>query len=351
MTGPKEQSGVRFDLETRHGDILAVLEHGETERATELCRELLDEYPGDVKAHLLMGDILAAREDWGTADQWYQAAEEMGGGPEATERRAAARAMLQRHAAFPPVESQPEDLQRRSNAVRSIFMAAGTVAVLALTIALVAVFSRPAPMSTTRRTRPTPDVVSSTPATRAGLPPGRPGTQGADAGPGSGTSPAARAPGPAPATPAGSGRLMTAPATDQDRVIAQAVSALTWPNGVSMAGEVSVMMDPYQGYCVLTFRIPDTLPEGRLYETVLQQAYQVVLAALAADGSVRGLTLRALYTSPGANRAQQTVQAFRANTTRQTVADFAARHPVNAQSLTTYVFATAWWNPAVPTGQ
>ena len=363
MRGPGER-GIELDLSTRHHDILVILEQGEVERAADLCRQLLADYPRDVAVHVLMGDIFAARGAWDAADEWYEAAQDLGGHGEVDERRVTARAMLARRAPAPVVaEPSGEDLQRRTIAVRSIFIAAGAVAGLALVIALIAVFSRPSGLAGGRPTQPTPEPVTSRPGavvagSHALATPAVPGQPPAGLTPGShavgATGGTTHGPGPGIHAPVIITRLMTVPATDEDYIIAQAVSALTWPNGESMSGDVSVMMDPYQGYGMVSFRLPDTLPGNHLYDTVVMQAYQVVLAVLAADANVQGLTVRVLYTleiKEAKGHRDQTVQAFRVNTTRDAVKNYVGHYTVTPASLVQYLFAAPWWNPAVPPGQ
>jgi hypothetical protein len=113
------------------------------------------------------------------------------------------------------------------------------------------------------------------------------------------------------------------------------------------------MMDPHQGYGIISFRIPDTLPTDHLYDTVVQQSYRAIQAALAADAGLNGVTVRVLATLEGARGQEQTVQAFRANTTRESVNNFARvnPNPPPSQLLVTRLYGSPWWDPQVPPGQ
>jgi len=145
-------------------------------------------------------------------------------------------------------------------------------------------------------------------------------------------------------------QVMPMPATDEDYIIAQAVGALTWPHGASMSGNVSVMMDPYQGYAMITFRIPDDLPGNNLADVVVEQVYKVMNAAFAADAGLTMCTVRAIATITTADRRGRTLQAFRANATREALLEWARVIPnPTPKQLREQMFGSAWWNPAVPT--
>jgi hypothetical protein len=142
---------------------------------------------------------------------------------------------------------------------------------------------------------------------------------------------------------------MDVPATDEDYLIARSVSALNWPDGTSMSGDVSVMMDPYQAYCMVTFRVPETLPGGNLAEVVVEQAYQVVVAALDTDAAISAITVRAIATITTGHREHTTLQAFRANLSREALNNWRQVIPnPTAKQLREQIFSAVWWNPAIP---
>jgi hypothetical protein len=145
---------------------------------------------------------------------------------------------------------------------------------------------------------------------------------------------------------------MEVPATDEDYVISSAVGTLTWPDGTPMASDVSVMADPYQGYCMVTFRIPDSLTTNNLADTVVLQAYKVVSTTLDTDHPMLSVTVRALATVSTSRHEHTTLEAFRANLTRQALDEWRKTIPnPTAQDLREKIFASLWWNPAVPPDQ
>lgn len=350
-------------LEGAYAEIRALLEERNLSLAADRCGRLLQDYPDEAEAHALMGDIYAARQQWAEAVEWYTLAEQRGAGPEVSRRRAAAEAMVPRPVPAPTLPQPPPDLHGQRTRILAIFGAAAAVVIIAVVIALLALSSG-GPSTTTTRRAPRP------PGTAPAPPP--PATSSAaDRGSGSlaTTTPVTPAPAASPTPPAaGQGaaapstsrppvvhapviitRRMDVPATDEDYIIARAVGALTWPDGTSMAGDVSVMMDPYQAYCVLTFRIPDTLPAGNLADMVVQQAYRAVIAAMDADAAISAITVRALATITTQHRQQTTLQAFRANLSREALNNWRQALPnPTAQQLREQVFATVWWNPAIP---
>jgi hypothetical protein len=146
---------------------------------------------------------------------------------------------------------------------------------------------------------------------------------------------------------------MEIPATDEDYLIARSVSTLTWPDGSPMAGDVSVMADPYQGYCMVTFRIPDNLPGTTLEDVVTAQAYKVIEATLDGDALMNAVTVRAIATVSSAKHERTTVEAMRANLSRQARDEWRKTIPNPTPiDLRERIFSTTfWWDPAVPKDQ
>ncbi len=349
-------------LEGAYAEIRALLEERNLSLAADRCGRLLQDYPDEADAHALMGDICAARQQWAEAVEWYALAEQRGAGPEVSRRRAAAEAMVPRPVPTPSLPQPTPDLHRQRTRILAIFGAATAVVIVAVVIALLALSSG-TPSTAPRRV---PRPAEPAPALRT---PATPGSGDRGGGNLATTAPATPAPVAIPAPPVpGQGvaapsashppvvhapviitRRMDVPATDEDYIIARAVGALTWPDGSSMSGDVSVMMDPYQAYCVLTFRIPDTLPAGNLADMVVQQAYRAVAAAMDADAAISAITVRALGTITTKHRQPTTLQAFRANLSREALNNWRQALPnPTAQQLREQVFAAVWWNPAIP---
>ncbi len=353
------------ELEAAYTEIRGLMEQRNLTLAADRCGRLLQDYPDEPTAHALMGDIFAARQLWPEAVQWYTQAEDAGGGPEVARRRAAAAAMAPRSAAAPEAPSGLPDLHRQRTRILAIFGAAVAIALLAVVIALLAWPGR-GPGATGRTARaPKPS------APGAGLPtPQRAPARSAGGGlavlppataPPVATAPKPPAPGGRAATPARTAppsarppvvisRHMDVPATDEDYIIAKAVSTLTWPEGTSMSGDVSVMMDPYQAYCVVSFRIPETVGGGNLRDIVVAQAYKVILAALESDAAISAVTVRAIASITTAHRERTALQAFRANLSREAAENWHKTIPnPTPQQLREQILAFAWWNPAIPT--
>ena len=343
-------------LEERYAQVRARSEQGQMQQAGDLCSTLLRECPNDPEPHALMGDLYAARRLWREAIEWYNLAEQRGAGPEVARRRAAAQAELaprQPAAEEPPPESE---LHRQRTRLLAIFGGAGVVVLVAVILALLALSGQ----SQAPDTRP----VQPGPVPQVELPGGRPSASrsapltGSPA-PTPGEAPRVPQPGtPAPALPGPGGALppvviteeMSVPITDEDYLIAAALGSLKWPDGTKLQGDVSVMMDPYLGYCVITFRIPEGLPGDTLADTVTEQAYRVALAALGADAGIQSLTLRVIGTLTLPDRQHQNLVVFRANTTRPALEYWSKlRAKVTPQQIRDELFASAWWNPSVPT--
>lgn len=353
--------GGEAEREAAYADVRLALEQRNLALAAERCGRLLQDYPDDAAAHALMGDIYAARQLWADAEDWYRRAEELGAGPEISRRRVAAQAM-RRERAEQPVEPSPyTDLHRQRTRLLAIFGGAVFVVIVAGIIALFAYSSGTRP--TPRPPSPTvaapfvppapepsaPGLAVTRPSPPAATAPGTAAATGARP-PAAGVRGQPAAPPPVPRAPVVISRLMTVPATDEDFIIAQAVGALTWPHGASMSGNVSVMMDPYQGYAMITFRIPDDLPGNNLADVVVEQAYKVINAAFAADAGLTMCTVRAIATITGADRRGHTLQAFRANATRESLLEWARLIPnPTAKQIREQMLGTVWWNPSVPT--
>ncbi|HEY3398659.1 MAG TPA: hypothetical protein VGM19_13470 [Armatimonadota bacterium] len=365
MSDDRRLAGGNLSSNVRDGyaEVRLLLEQRDLNGAADRCARLLRTYPNDAEAHALMGDVYAARQLWPEAVEWYTLAEQLGAGAAVGERRLAAQTHVRATPAAAPLPAPVPvaDLHRQRMRVRGIFIGSAIVVVLAVVLALLALSSAPRP-----RVAPALSLGGPPPPTTPGTTLGTMATTPAAGGTSVGVTP------PAPTRPgtAGSGvraqpgvtpsgtpapviitREMTVPATDEDFLIARAVSALTWPNGQSMSGDVAVMMDPYQAYCMITFRLPDSLPAARLTDTVIEQAYKVAVAALAADRGITAVTLRAITTVPGSDHRSNNLQAFRANVIREAQVNFAQSYPnPTAAALRQYLFQSFWWNPVVRSG-
>lgn len=344
--------------EEEAAEIRLLLDQHELDQAAARCSRLLRDYPHDDEAHALMGDLYAARRLWAEAVEWYSLAEQLGAGEQVAERRQAAQARMQG-----PEETEAplsySDLQRQRTRVLAIFIGAGVVMVIALIIALLGLTSRPE-SAPARTPYPTPEAgggyPTPTPVSPAGpLPPRATSSRPTPSAPPArtralgGTAASPGAPAPIPRAPVIITQEMTVPATDRDVIITRAVGSLNWPDGTRMSGDISVMMEPYVGYCMITFRIPESLPGDHLSDLVVQQAYAVAVAAIVADAGVLSMTVRAIATIERANREPTTLTVFRGNTTRKAL-EYLSKERANptAEYLRQQLFGTAWWNPAIP---
>lgn len=346
-----------LDREEEAAEIRLLLDQHELDEAAARCSRLLQDYPRDDEAHALMGDIYAARRLWAEAVEWYSLAEQAGAGEEVAQRRREAQARLQG-----PEEAEAalsySDLQRQRTRVLAIFIGAGAVVVIALVIALLALISQPE-SKPARAEYPSPNAggyPTPTPASPATPARGRASISRPTPSP---SPPQTRALGataaqPGPPAPVSHPPViitqeMRVPATDRDVIIARAIGSLNWPDGTSMSGDISVMMEPYVGYCMITFRIPESLPGDNLADLVVQQAYAVAVAAIAADAGLLSMTVRVIAAIERAGREPSSIMVFRGNTTRRALEDLSKeRVDPTPQYLREQLFGTAWWNPAIP---
>lgn len=335
-----------------------LLDQGEVDRARHQAQEVLLLHPNSAVIHALMGDIAAARREAREAIDWYELSLRLERNPAVQSRLDRQREQLERQAEteIDQLLAPPPNRQR----VLVLGLIGGLV-VLGILIAIIAGVR--ASRGGERRTggRATP----SRPASRTGAPgapvAGLPGTGPATyPAPAIGGRPAvSAAPRPSVGTPApptigGAVRItesIEAPLSDRDRLLGQALSGITWGTGEQLGWRVMALVDDFTGYALLNVEVPPGVQRVDLSGTVTDMAYRLAVAAIQADSGVQSLTVR-VTVQVEANDRNAMLLAFRANTTRDHL-DYYLKRGIqpDRQTIWDHVFATAWWNPSVPSGQ
>lgn len=336
-----------------------LINEGDLVAAQRMCKRLLQQYPTNAAVHEKMGDVMRRRELWEDAAEWYDLAAQL----HETEGLKAKRAdVLQR--AREDRRSGPEPhLVEDADSPRRLMLWLGIAAAAMLLVAVGVIWSIARGGDEEEPTRVTRAVDGDGPVTRSpGLTAPSPvrGTRSAPA-PSRGTQsiPQAQA-NPQQHWSAGSmtrrapRRTITSrsstginvsspsPTTDHDQAVINAVSSLTWGDNQQMTGRVSAMVDPYSEYAMISVTIPRAIPESRMVETVVRQAWRVALASIQASEVINTMTVRMIHVADDGER----VVAFRGNTKRAALQALAVEQP-DLTTLWSRVFATAWWNPQV----
>ncbi len=329
-----------------------MLDAGDWRGALRLLTRARRELANDAAAWALIGDCHVAGEQWRRAVAAYERSLELLCDPDVAQRLQVAREQAAREP-FRVIEASPQTL--------AIIAAALVLTAVAVGIMLWAAFGgRP-------RQAPAERGVAGQPRPIVRQAPARPRVAGVPASPWqvpSAAPPAtrakkspqperfeqpARAPQPQNLPPVHITKRVEAPATDLDYYFTDIIGSLTWPDGTPLSGHCLVQFDPYTGYAFVTITIPRSLKTTNLAQVTLRMAQGVAWALMKADKRVRYVTIRALYALQQPARRATTVVAFRGNTSRVAYEYWQrlGRQP-NIQELWNDVFATCWWNPAVP---
>ncbi len=360
------QANESSDLEQQAQTIKDLIDKGSYDAALSRARGLFDDYPDRAEPYTLLGDIYATRNMWPEAVEWYIEGVERRDSS-AVDKLQDARAQLNRQLEQP---GQPRRTVSASQAEQHrtklwiTLASAGAVVVIAGVIAALTFLSGP-PAAEQRSTQSPARPSSTAPGMRSPLTIARSTTTGpqdvrssstAQMPAESGTEPTARStvPGGAMLPRPEQGTEVTTiikkgPRSEQDMILESTLGSLTWPDGTAMRDNVSVAADPFFGYAMITFEIPRNLASNDLSATVARQAYSVAVTAINTDQSLKTMTLRGLVNTSSSRRRKRMVVAYRGNTTRESLTYWLKRNQSpTSQQLWTQVFATTWWNPAVP---
>ena len=357
------------DLQARIQAVRDLVDEGNYDTALAQARQLFDDYRNRAETHTLLGDIYAARRMWPEAVEWYHEAVERGDSS-AVDKLSEARLRLNQQLEQPgrvrrtPSASQAE--QQKTKLWITI-ASAGAAVVIAGVIAALTFSGGPPSPTESRSVQPPARPGSATPGTRTPRNTARSTTSAlqvrsssAAAPPqlptGSGTEPTVRS-----AVPAGTmlptpeqgneptTTIVEGPRSEQDVILESALGSLTWPDGTAMRNDVSVAVDPFLGYAMISFEIPRNLDCDDIADATARQAYSVAVAAINTDQSLNAITLRGLINISSSQRRKRVVVAYRGNTTRESLTYWLKRdQSPTSQQLWTQVFATTWWNPAIP---
>ncbi len=343
-------------LTQRLAQVHQMIQAGRYEGASSTCDELIERYPDSAEAHAAQGDVCGARQMWARAAEWYELALQLGAGNDVRRRLERARQHLE-SAVGETTNGPPQfPVQRQRTRLWWIFGGAGAAILLAIAIVLIALLSPPTPGTSRSQQKsrpypappiPEPPVPSTSPVVHTPLSPPlptRPQPRPTTPSPSSAAAPQA-----APHAPVIITRQMIGPVSDRDYHIARTLGSLTWPDGTPLSDAVAVMMEPYTGYAMITFEIPQVLEGEELFEAVVRQSYSLAATALRTDAGIHWLTIRALATITTPDKEERTVVAYRANTRRGTLEYWMKlREEPTAEQLWEEVFATSWWNPSLP---
>ena len=363
------QSNEGPDLRPQIQAVEDLIDKGNYDAALARARGLFDDYPDRAETYTLMGDIYAARQTWPEAVEWYHEGAEQGDSS-ATEKLREARAQLIRQLEQP---GRPRRTASASQAEQQrtklwiMVASAGAIVVIAAVIAALT-FSGGPPSGPKQPSAQRPAGPSSVaPGTRSPRSPARSTTSAlqvrsgatartAQLPSGSGTEPTVRSTVPGGAIsprPEQADEPTTiiekGPRSEQDMILESTLGSLTWPDGTAMRNDVSVAIDPFLGYAMITFEIPRNLNSDSIADTAARQAYSMAATAINTDQSLRAMTLRGLINTSSSQRRKRVVVAYRGNTDRESLAYWLRRdQSPTSQQLWTQVFATTWWNPAIP---
>ena len=340
-TGPDERETLTEEL----SELDEMIQAGRYAPAAVLANELLDSYPHSAEVPTAIADLYRAGQMWAEAAEFYELAVQHGAGGEATVPLGAVQRHLSAQASLQPDSSR---VRRPASGVWWAYAGAAAVVVLGLVIVFIILRLPPVP-SASGPQRPQPPVRRSPTArqlTQAPptlpLPPPPAQATTAPSPPDLRGTPRAALP------PVVITRRMIGPVSDRDYNIARVLGSLTWPDGIPMSEDVTVLMDPYTAYAVITFQIPKALEVEDPFAAVLRQSYTLATTALGTDAGINYVTVRALATITTPDKEKRTVVAYRANTKRQTIdhwAELGGEPSIN--ELWSRVFATSWWNPSV----
>ncbi len=341
-----------------------LVDAGKYADAQSQCQGLLHDNPTSAALHETMGDILARRELWDEAAEWYELARQLHDSLELAKKYhdAVRRDRSARMGGADEFEDEEIATRRRGTRLLLLGVAAAVVSVVA--IILIVGWLR------TRDLQSDPNSITfamDQPTTTRGT--GLRSLSGNRGPRGMVTSP--RAPG-GSAAPfahelpdlhygAVTGQLaprvqprgtstrqeeITAPITDHDRKVIDATSSLTWGDDRPLTGRITAVVDEFQGYAVIRISIPPTVPRGNLSEEIVKMAYRVALTAVRSDEAILGLTIQVVRnrTSRASDGGLEVV--WRANATRRKLEEH-VHSADHASILLTQVFAGVRWSPTI----
>jgi len=363
------QSNEGPDLQPQIQAVEDLIDEGNYDAALARARGLFDDYPERAETYILLGDIYAARRMWPEAVEWYHEGAERGDSS-AIDKLRDARAQLTQQleqSGRPRRTISTSQAEHQKTKLWITLASAGAVVVIAVVIAALTFSSRPpsgpeqpyvqrpaGPSSAAPGTRSPRGIARSTTSARqarsgsAATSPRLPT--------GTGTGPIARStvsgtpvsPRPEPQDESTT-IIVEGPRSEQDMILESTLGSLTWPDGTAMRNDVSVAVDPFLGYAMITFEIPRNLNSDNIADTTARQAYSVATTAINTDPSLTTMTLRGLINTSSSRRRRRAVVAYRGNTSRESLEYWLRRsQSPTSQQLWTQVFATTWWNPAIP---
>ncbi len=364
------QSNEGPDLQPQIQAVKDLIDEGNYDAALARARGLLDDYPDRAEASTLLGEIYAARNMWPEAVEWYHEGVERGDSS-ATDKLREARDQLTRQLEQP---GQPRRAVSASQAEQQrtklwiTLASAGAVVVIAVVIAALTFSGGPPSASEQPSARQQAGPSGAASGTRSPRSIARSATAGSQqmrrsattATPqlpsGSGTEPTARSTAPGTAVSPGPAQASTSttivekgPRSEQDMILESTLGSLTWPDGTTMRNDVSVAVDPFLGYAMITLEIPRNLASDNIADATARQAYSVATTAINTDRSLATITVRGVINTSSSQRRKRVVVAYRGNTSRESLAYWLRRgQSPTSQQLWTQVFAVTWWNPAIP---
>ncbi len=347
-------------LEEDITEIELLCEQRQYERARSLAQQLLRAYPSSARVHEAMGDVAAGRRNHAEAIQWYELALQLGFHQRVMDSLEEQRRLLQESRRPVPDAEEAEEGAVTGRHYKLIAAIAGAAVLLILALFLIfagrgskpsgteGAPSRPRAVSSREAVRSQPEApTGAAPSSRAErAAPSGPTRRPSAEYPPSGT--AAQQPTQQGLPPVYVTREIGAPLSDQDRLLLKALASLNWPDGTSLSGDINAMVDPFTGYTFITLMLPQSLKQSAQFSTTLVVSYQVAVAAMKRDTSLRSLTVRVI--APVSTKDTQTVLTiFRGNTNRTALERYLEMEKIpSTEEIWNQVFATTWWNPSVP---
>lgn len=337
--------------------IADLLERGNLNLARSQAQSLLERYPTSAAVHALLGDIAAAGQFHREAGEWYQlslrlAEDAVVRGRLERSQQAVERERLGNIEELDTPEARSPGRGWRGRKTLLIALMGGVLVLVGMAALITSWLSAGGSRSTRSAPRATARPAGRPVAERATpTAPRRP----ADARPGRGQPMATtdmRTTPSAPMSTSGVVRMtqkLEAPLSDRDRLLTHFLSALTWPSGGELGGDVQAILDPFTGYALITAQLPRGRPKTEHYKLAMEMAHRLALAAIRADDGVEALTIRILAEIENEDRQLAVLVAFRGNTNRTTLEYYLKQSATpDLTTLWQKIFATTWWNPSVP---
>lgn len=303
---------------------------GQWDEAIRACAEVLRQFPSNVHAHALMGDIYRDQGNLEEAAQWYKLALELA--PDSVVDRQRLEQVQRELELRQQAQHQSQEVQHLQRQARTLRIFSASVIGVATVIAIgitwafqsrIANETTPLSITTSRLSTEAPSVMATLPAPE-------------------GTGMPALAPSPAEgqtiARPATTGGKPDAPWRTEDDLLAEKVREWLRPHNIQ-PDVLTVTTDPLANHLLVTFGYTSEVHKDVLYRT----AWLAAAAVFAVQPSMEVVRVRCLVPmhTPGAEK--MLVLGFSVDLQRKTMPPHPTETPV--RDIPSF-FQNAYYNPA-----